>query len=106
MPVQKEGEKRDFVAQTIVIMEQNATVLTDAGFDPANRITQLKTEMVTTDKAKGKQKEAQAAAMDATKLSNDTLKIAYDDASAAINLIEGLFGKDNSLVRKLRKLRK
>ena len=55
MSVQKESEKRDFVAQTIVIMEQNATVLTDAWFDPANRITQLKTEMVTTDNPEGKQ---------------------------------------------------
>ena len=43
MPIKKESEKRDFVSQTIVIMEQNASTLSDAGFDPANRISQLKT---------------------------------------------------------------
>lgn len=60
MSVQKESEKRDFVSQTIVIMEQNSTTLSDAGFDPANRITQLKTELTATDDAEGKQNEAQA----------------------------------------------
>lgn len=106
MPIKKESEKRDFVTQTIVIMEQNASVLSEAGFDPENRITQLKTEMVATDDAEGRQLEAQTAALDATKVSNTTLKVAYKDASAAISLIEGLLGKDHSLVHKLRQLRK
>jgi len=106
MSVQRESQKRDFVAQTIVIMEQNATTLTDAGFDPSKRITELKTELTATDEAEGKQNEAQAASLDATKVANETLKVAYDDASASINLIEGLLGKDNSLVHKLRQLRK
>ena len=106
MAVQKESEKRDFVSQTTVITEQNASLLVDAGFDPANRIEQLKTELTAADEAEGKQKEAQAAALDATNLSKETLKVAYNDASAVISLIEGLLGKDHSLVRKLRQLRK
>lgn len=106
MSANTESKKRDFVSQTITIMEQSSETLSEAGFDPAERISQLKTELTAADDAEGRQQEAQAAAMDATKLSKATLKIAYDDASAAINLIEGLLGKDNSLVHKLRKLRK
>uniref|UniRef100_UPI0032161FB4 hypothetical protein n=1 Tax=uncultured Draconibacterium sp. TaxID=1573823 RepID=UPI0032161FB4 len=106
MSANSEAKKRDFVSQTITIMEQNSTMLSDAGFDPVNRISQLKTELVACDEAEGRQVEAQTAALDATKASNAALKTAYDDASAAINLIEGLLGKDNSLVHKLRQLRK
>ncbi|NQU54868.1 MAG: hypothetical protein HQ522_20290 [Bacteroidetes bacterium] len=106
MSADSEAKKRDFVSQTITIMEQNTTTLSDAGFAPENRITQLKTELLATDEAEGRQNEAQAAALDATKAANNTLKIAYNDASAAISLIEGLLGKDNSLVHKLRQLRK
>lgn len=106
MSANSEAKKRDFVSQTITIMEQNITMLIDAGFDPADRINQLKTELLATDEAEGRQNEAQAAALDATKLANATLKTAYDDASASVSLIEGLLGKDNSLVHKLRQLRK
>jgi hypothetical protein len=101
-----EKEKRDFVSQTILTVEENATMLTDAGFDPTNRVTQMKTELATADQAEISQQQVQAAALDATRVAQQTLKVAYDDASAMINLIEGLLGKDNSLVHKLRQLRK
>lgn len=101
-----EKEKRDFASQVAVITEQNAELLINAGFDPVNRVTALREKVDTTEKAEGRQKEAQAAALDATKHANNSLKAMYDDASAVINLIEGLLGKDHSLVRKLRQLRK
>ena len=41
-----ESKKRDFVSQLIVILEQNSQLLTDKGFDPAAKITQLQTELV------------------------------------------------------------
>jgi hypothetical protein len=81
-------------------------LLTDAGFDPTARIEMLQGKLQTADDAEGEQQKAQAAALDTTKLANETLKLAYDDASAFVNLIEGLLGKDHSLVRKLRQLRK
>lgn len=105
MTTLNEKEKRDFISQTITIVEQEAASLNAAGFDPANRIAQLKGEMTDADAAEANQQKAQAAALDATKMARQTLKIAYDDASAMINLIEGLLGKDNSLVHKLRQLR-
>lgn len=106
MSISRDSEKRDFVAQTAELMSQNSEVLIGAGFDPASRIEQLKAELDATEVAEAKQKQAQAAAMDATELARDTLTKAYNDASASINLIEGLLGKDNSLVHKLRQLRK
>ena len=106
MATLNEKESRDFVSQMIVMVNQNANLLTDAGFDPVNRVTALQGKLQTADDAEGEQQKAQAAALDATKLANKTLTLAYDDASAFVNLIEGLLGKDNSLVHKLRQLRK
>ena len=100
-----EKEKRDFISQTITIVENDATTLNDAGFDPTNRATQLKTELTAAEEAEAAQQKAQAEALDATKKANKTLKVAYNDASGFIDLIEGLLGKDNSLVHKLRQLR-
>ena len=101
-----EKEKRDFVSQTITIVENEAALLTTADYDPTNRLKQLKSKRTAAEQAESNQQKAQAMALDATKLANQTLKVAYDDASEMINLIEGLLGKDNSLVRKLRQLRK
>ena len=47
-----------------------------------------------------------AAAKDATKLAIDTLKEAYDNGSATVDLITGLLGKKNNLVLEIKKLRK
>jgi hypothetical protein len=106
MTTLNEKEKRDFATQVAVITEQNAQQLVDAGFDPATRVSGLRTKITTADDAEGRQKDAQAVALDATKTSNAALKDMYDDASAFVSLIEGLLGKDNSLVRKLKQLRK
>ncbi len=101
-----ESKKRDFVSQLIVILEQNTQLLTDKGFDPTAKITQLQTELTTADDAEGKQLEAMAAAKDATKLANETLDTAYTDGSATVDLIAGLLGKNDNLVLEIKKLRK
>ncbi len=101
-----EGKKRDFVTQLIVIMEQNAQLLTDKGYDPANKIAQLKQELTTADEAEGKQAEAMAAAKDATKFSQETLDTVYRNGSATVDLISGLLGKKDNLLLEVKKLRK
>ncbi|WP_163324053.1 MULTISPECIES: hypothetical protein [Draconibacterium] len=105
MTTLNEKEKRDFATQVAVITEQNAQQLIDAGFDPATRVGGLRSKITEADEAEGRQKDAQAAALDATKASNEALASMYADASAFVKLIEGLLGKDNSLVRKLKQLR-
>uniref|UniRef100_UPI0032177DCA hypothetical protein n=1 Tax=uncultured Draconibacterium sp. TaxID=1573823 RepID=UPI0032177DCA len=101
-----ESKKRDFVSQLIVIMEQNAQLLNDKGFDPATKITLLKEELGAADDAEGRQSEAMAAAKDATIVANNTLDIAYTDGSATVDLISGLLGKNHNLVLEIKKLRK
>lgn len=101
-----ESKKRDFVTQLVVIMQQNAQLLSDKGFDPQAKIAQLEQELLTADEAEGKQVEAMAAAKDATKVANDTLNVAYTDGSATVDLITGLLGKNDNLVLEIKKLRK
>ena len=101
-----ESGKRDFVSQMITILQQNTTLLTDSGFDPTAKITQLQTELSAADEAEGRQIDAKAAAKAATKEASQTLKTAYDDGSASVEIIAGFLGKDHPLVQELRKLRK
>ena len=101
----KESEKRDFITQLIVIMEQNGELLAGKGYDPINKITQLKEELAITDQAEAQQSLAMAAAKNATKAANAALNVAYTDASATVYLISGLLGKDDNLLLEIKKLK-
>lgn len=101
-----ESKKRDFVSQLVVIMEQNAQLLSDKGFDPTAKIQQLQQELTAAEEAEAKQSEAMAAAKNATQVANETLDVAYTDGSATVDLISGLLGKNDNLVLEIKKLRK
>lgn len=101
-----ESKKRDFITQFIVIMEQNAELLAARGYDPAAKISQLKTEIASADQAEGRQREAVAAAKDATQVALNALNMAYTDASATVDLVSGLLGKNDNLLIEIKKLRK
>ncbi|RIH63325.1 hypothetical protein D1164_20270 [Mariniphaga sediminis] len=100
-----ESKKRDFVSQLVVIMEQNEQLLTDKGFNPQEKIAALKQEMTDADAAEARQREAAAAAKDATRTAQQTLDVAYTNASATVDLITGLLGKKDNLVLEIKKLR-
>ena len=102
----KESEKRDFITQLIVIMEQNGELLAGKGYDPINKITQLKEELAITDQAEAQQSLAKATAKNATKAATNALNVAYTDASATVDLVSGLLGKDDNLLIEIKKLRK
>ncbi len=106
MAKMNESGKRDFVQQMIVILQQNAPKLTDKGFDPTAKVAQLQEELTAADDAEGRQTEAKVAAKAATEEAQDTLRTAYDDGSATVEIIAGFLGKDDMLVHELRKLRK
>ncbi|WPD20928.1 MAG: hypothetical protein SD837_12040 [Candidatus Electrothrix scaldis] len=101
-----EAKKRDFVTQIITLVEENQEVLSDKGFDPAARVDGLKIKKNTADTAEIAQQEAAAKAKEATAQANLTLDDAYKDASDFADLISGLLGKDDELVKKMRKFRK
>lgn len=51
MAKMNESGKRDFVWQMITIMQQNSTLLTEKGFEPTAKITQLQEELTAADAA-------------------------------------------------------
>ncbi len=106
MSKQTESDKRDFVTQVAKIMENNAQLLIEKKYDPADKVAELTQQGTDADNAEAKQTDADKAAKDATALANTTLGVAYNNASAAIELIAGLLGKTHNLVLELRKLRK
>lgn len=106
MSTLSESKKRDFIAQLIVMIEQNPQLLIDKGFDPVAKVAELKAEMKEAKEAEGAQKDAVAASKDATIRAKATLSAAYKNGSATVDLIAGLLGKKNNFVLELRKLRK
>jgi streptomycin 6-kinase len=101
-----ESKKRDFIAMLIVIMEQNAGLLAEKGYDPTNVIAQLKEELAITDQKEARQRETVVAAKNATQEALEALNVSYKKASATVDLISGLLGKDDNLLKEIKKLRK
>ena len=101
-----DAQKRDFVARMISLVEAEQDALTDKGFNPTDRLDGLRNKKQAADSAETAQQEAAAKAQEATAEANQTLADAYKDASDCADLISGLLGKDNELVRKMRKFRK
>ena len=101
-----DSKKRDFVTRFTVILEQNSELLADKGFDPTNKIAQLKEEIAITEQAEGHQSAAMAAAKNATKIALEALNVAYKDASATVDIVSGFLGKDDNLLIEIKKLRK
>ncbi len=100
-----EAGKRDFVSQIISLVEEEKAVLTEKGFDPTVKVDGLIVKRTNSDKAETAQQEAAAKAKEATSYSNLKLDEAYKEASNVADLISGLLGKENELVKKMRKFR-
>lgn len=100
-----EAKKRDFVSQMISLVEEETAVLTEKGFDLTTKIEDLKTKKTGADKAETAQQDAAAKAKEATSHSNLKLDEAYKEASNVADLLSGLLGKENELVKKMRKFR-
>jgi len=106
MTKQSESSKRDFVSQMLTLLIEEKEELTNAGFDPSARTEALKTKNHEAETSEIAQQTAAAQAKEATQLSVEKLSIAYKDASNIADLISGLLGKENELVKKIRKFRK
>lgn len=106
MTTLNEAQRRDFVTQMIVLVEQEKDRLLAKGYDSTARIEVLKTMKATCDSSEMAQQEAQAKAKEATKISNKDLTDAYQEASAFADTLSGILGKDDEMVMQMRKLRK
>lgn len=101
-----EAKKRDFINQLIVLVLQNEQRLKDKGFDPTERVGEIKTKSDDADAAEAKQQKAMAAYKNATTQANKTLDTAYTDASAFVDVLSGMLGKKDNLVLEIKKMRK
>jgi len=106
MTTLSEAKKRDFASQIITLLLEEKTVLTENGFDPTARTEKLIIKNKASDEAEIAQQLAAAHAKDATTLSIEKLAATYSDASNIADLISGLLGKENEIVKKIRKFRK
>ena len=100
-----EAKKRDFVSQMIELVDQEKERLLTKGFDATAGIEELKTKRSVCDRSEAAQQEAAAKAMEATAVANRDLDAAYKEASNMANVLSGLLGMDDEMVRKMRKFR-
>lgn len=101
-----ESKRRDFVSQLIILIESKSQEFTDAGYDPANKLSELKYQSQAAEVLEVKQQEAKASAKDITAAAQESLDTAYRNASDTVELITGLLGKKHNLVKEIKKMRK
>ncbi len=101
----KESTKRDFVTQVLELLQEEKETLTTKGYTADAKITELSESKKACDQAELQQQKVQAAARDATKIANETLELAYKQASETVDLLSGLLGKDSEIVKRMRKFR-
>jgi len=99
-------KRRDFVSQMIQLMENERTEMISKGYDPTNRISQLKDLNTLADQKEMAQQKMAAEAKAATAESKAALMEAYNEASAVVDLVSGILGKNDEMVQQMRKFRK
>ncbi len=100
-----EAKRRDFITQIITLVEEEKDRLVANGYDPTNKVDVLKVKKQESDSSEIAQQEAAARAKEATRLSNEKLDEAYREASNFADLLSGLLGKENELIKRVRKFR-
>ena len=100
-----EADQRAFSHQVLEILKKNSARLSAAGFETSGRVVAVEAKTHTADIDEAGQTQAKEALLRATATSTTSTTEAYDLASASVNLIEGILGKDDPLVKVLRGLR-
>ncbi|HEY8900557.1 MAG TPA: hypothetical protein VIM61_09105 [Chthoniobacterales bacterium] len=100
-----DADKKSFIDKIIASLGSNAAALTAAGFDPATRITNLKNGVTSVTNDEGLVAQLDVALASAVATRRTDLENNYALASATVNLVEGVLGKDAPLVRDLRQIR-
>ena len=98
-------KQRAFPRDLVAYMREKAAGLTEAGFDPAQRIAVNTSYAVAAEQREGEQRARAAEARLATKASWQALNTAYREASAVISLVKGYMGRRHPFVKNLHKLR-
>lgn len=101
-----EAQKRNFVTQLIATVEKESETLKTNGYNPDDRIQDLKVKKEASDVTEASQQEALAKAKEATAESNRALDDAYGEAINTLDVISGLLGKKHPVVVQMKKLKK
>ncbi len=101
----KDSTKRDFVNQIIKLVEDENDHLSEQGFTSDGKLTSLKEKKMVCEDAEMKQQAAMAKSKEATEEAKLSLNDAYKEASNMADAIAGLLGKQNEIVKKMRKFR-
>ncbi len=94
-----------FAREISEILNNNAADLVAAGFDPALKVVQIQTEAQAAELAEANQQQAQAVAKQATRDAVEAMQTAYKTASASVEIVTGLFGKEHTMVQEIKKVR-
>lgn len=100
-----DADKRAFTDKVIAGLTGNTAALVTAGWDPAQRITNLTNghDTVSADETLISQLEVAMATAVATRRKD--LEDNYDLASATVSMVEGFLGKDHPFVIDLHQIR-
>lgn len=100
-----DADKKSFIDKITAVLSTNKTDLTTKGWDPTQRITNLQNGITTVTNDEGLVSQLDAALATAMSTRRTDLDNNYALASATVNLIEGVLGRDAPLVRDLRQIR-
>ncbi|MBC8266031.1 MAG: hypothetical protein H8E84_03605 [Flavobacteriales bacterium] len=100
-----DAQKLAFAREMAEILTNNQAELVAGGYDPAAKITEFCTQSTAAENAEADQQQAQADAKQATMDANDTRDTVYNNASATVELMVGVLGKDNLIVQEIKAIR-
>lgn len=100
-----DAQKLAFVREMSKILNNNGAALVAAGYDPAAKVTELQTQGGAAELNEANQQQAQAAAKQATIDATTSRDVAYNNASATVELMVGLLGKENLIVQEIKAIR-
>ena len=100
-----EAQQRSFAQNMLEILRDNEQELNDAGFNTQTRVTQHEQQTQEADEKEAAQVAARKTHLQATADSQLATGTSYKSASATVELIVGLLGKDSKLVKVLKNLR-
>ena len=102
-----DADKQSFITEISGVLKQAEikSALTEKGFDPSQRATNLDNGLGAFGKADANEKQLEAARQAANELKRTLLEDNYKLASGTIGLVEGLLGRDHAVTRQLRQIR-
>lgn len=105
MPNLTDADKKAFIEKIAAALDGNKSALAAAGFDPAQRITNLHNGEATVTNDETLISQLEVALKTAVDTRRTDLENNYALASSTVSLVEGILGKSHPLVVDLHQIR-